>query len=58
MDGYGVYKWKDGRSYEGEYKQDKKEGMGTYKWSDGRIYIGKWVNGKQNGEGDYINACP
>jgi hypothetical protein len=30
MDGMGLYTWKDGRSYEGEYKDDKKHGFGIY----------------------------
>jgi hypothetical protein len=32
MDGKGIYKWKDGRTYEGEYKNDKKHGFGIYTW--------------------------
>ena len=32
MHGYGVYKWDDGRIYEGEYLNDKKHGKGVYKW--------------------------
>ena len=46
MHGYGEYKWLDGRSYKGQYKNDKKHGKGIYKWSDGRIYDGEWLNGK------------
>ena len=26
MEGYGVFSWPDGRKYEGEYIDDKKEG--------------------------------
>ena len=67
MHGSGLYKWKDGRSYEGanyiyiyiyiyigEYNMDKKEGQGVYTWADGRRYEGQWKNGKQNGYGKYI----
>lgn len=32
MDGRGIYKWKDGRIYNGEYKDDKKHGYGIYTW--------------------------
>jgi hypothetical protein len=46
MEGYGSYKWADGRKYEGEYRNDKKNGYGIYMWSDGRIYSGFWVKGK------------
>ena len=36
MHGYGIYKWNDGRKYEGQYFHDKKEGFGKYYWNDGR----------------------
>ena len=38
MDGKGHYVWTDGRSYEGEYLNDKKHGYGEYTWADGRKY--------------------
>ena len=53
MDGVGVYKWADGRTYIGEYQDDKKNGYGIYKWADGRLYLGSWVRGKQSGLGIY-----
>ena len=56
MDGKGVFTWPDGRRYEGEYKDDKKEGYGIFEWSDGKKYRGFWVNGKQNGEGEFYNS--
>ena len=46
MHGYGIYTWRDGRRYEGYYKDDKKEGFGIYIWEDGRKYEGEWVDGK------------
>ena len=46
MTGKGEYKWVDGRSYRGEYVNDKKHGYGEYTWADGRRYIGQWENGK------------
>lgn len=46
MHGKGIYQWKDGRKYEGEYEYDKKHGYGVYIWADGRQYQGGWVNGK------------
>jgi hypothetical protein len=46
MHGYGVYTWKDGRKYEGEYLLDKKHGKGAYYWADGRKFDGMWGNGK------------
>ena len=42
MHGKGCYNWKDGRSYEGDYYNDKKHGFGIYQWVDGRKYEGQW----------------
>lgn len=56
MHGQGVYTWKDGRRYEGEYLDDKKHGFGTYFWADGRKYEGNWAFGKQHGKGRYTVA--
>ena len=55
MHGSGVYTWKDGRRYEGEYKMNKKHGEGTYTYSDGSKYKGEWCNGLQNGVGYIID---
>ena len=53
MNGRGIYTWKDGRKYEGQYVNDKKHGYGVYVWPDGRSingnyleYEGFWSNGK------------
>lgn len=46
MHGRGLYKWPDGRSYDGEYCDDKKHGYGQYTWADGRQYSGTWKEGK------------
>jgi len=46
MQGKGVFKFPDGRMYEGDYYDDKKEGNGTFVWSDGRKYSGGWKAGK------------
>lgn len=56
MEGIGIYKWSDGRSYEGEYIDDKKHGYGIYRWADGRAYAGYWNLGKQHGLGVYTVA--
>ena len=52
----GVYKWKDGKVYIGEYLDDKKHGFGIYKMQDGRTYEGWWNEGKQHGLGNFIYA--
>jgi len=46
MDGYGEFKWADGRVYKGEYVADKKHGKGVFKWADGRMYDGEWKDGR------------
>ena len=56
MKGFGVFTWVDGRTYEGEYDNDKKHGHGVYKWQNGRIYDGFWANGVQDGVGKYTNS--
>lgn len=53
MHGMGIYKYTDGVTYEGQYKEDRKEGFGLYFWTDGRKYEGWWHNGKQHGLGIY-----
>ena len=50
-----MFKWPDGRKYEGEYKNDKKEGYGIFYWPDGRIFKGNWYEGKQHGEGEFFD---
>ncbi len=46
MHGNGKIVWKDGKSYEGEYLDDKKHGEGTFIWSCGKKYVGSWKLGK------------
>jgi len=48
-----MFTWPDGRCYEGDYVDDKKQGYGVFKWPDGRVYEGAWFNGKQHGRGTY-----
>lgn len=36
MHGRGLYKWKDGKYYDGEYENDKKSGFGIFHWPDGK----------------------
>ena len=45
MHGKGIFSWKDGRKYTGEYVNDKKEGVGIFEWPDGRRYEGEWKKG-------------
>ena len=45
MHGFGVFKWPDGRRYEGEYAFGKKNGIGAYVMNNKSVYKGKWLNG-------------
>jgi hypothetical protein len=46
MEGRGIETWNDGRRYEGDFKNGKKDGEGTFEWPTGVKYIGSWKNGK------------
>ena len=46
MQGSGIFTWADGRKYNGDYNNDKKEGFGTFTWPDGKKYEGNWSGGK------------
>ena len=43
--------WSDGKEYDGDWKDDKKEGYGVFKWPDGRIYEGGYKNDRKHGFG-------
>jgi hypothetical protein len=44
MHGYGIYRWRDGRVYYGEWKENKHDGYGYYKDARGSEYYGPWKN--------------
>ena len=64
MHGKGVFTWKDGRRYEGEYRNDLKHGQGIFTWPETieiqnelqeavvipkKEWKGKWENGVMHG---------
>jgi len=54
MHGKGVYKFKDGSYYEGQYNMDKREdiaGRMVWKTPKNAEYIGGWKNDKRSGMG-------
>ena len=51
MNGFGFYRFADGKSYLGYYKADRKHGYGIFAWVDGKQYMGWWSLGKQDGYG-------
>ncbi|KAL3903994.1 MAG: hypothetical protein SGARI_005131, partial [Bacillariaceae sp.] len=48
--GKGIYKWHDGRIYDGEFLEDKRHGKGKFIWPDGAVYIGDF-DGRYEGQG-------
>lgn len=56
MHGKGIYKWADGRRYEGEYFCNNKHGYGVFSWPNGTRYEGTFLNGKRHGKARYFVA--
>jgi len=55
--GCGVLLCDNGNSYEGEWKNDKRDGFGTARYSSGDVYDGQWQRGRRHGHGVmYIEA--
>jgi hypothetical protein len=42
MNGHGIYTWKDGSQYIGNFVNGKKDGKGKYKDINGSIFDGYW----------------
>eukprot|EP00827_Trimyema_finlayi_P004589 TRINITY_DN4673_c0_g1_i1.p4 TRINITY_DN4673_c0_g1~~TRINITY_DN4673_c0_g1_i1.p4 ORF type:complete len:102 (+),score=19.50 TRINITY_DN4673_c0_g1_i1:414-719(+) len=55
MNGNGKFVWNDNRTYEGQFKNNKRHGFGKFVSINGVIYIGQWTNNKQNGIGVFQN---
>jgi hypothetical protein len=47
MNGRGVYTWKTGEKFEGDFKKDKREGKGTLILTTGEVIEGQWKDGVQ-----------
>ena len=46
MHGFGIFRWKDGKRYEGEWKAGKKHGAGCSISAEGKIELNHWENGQ------------
>ena len=46
-EGKGIYKWKDGRMYDGDWKNDAQHGVGAYVLPSGKSKKGRWENGRR-----------
>jgi len=53
-DGYGVYQYKNGAKYQGNWKKGRKNGYGSYSYAGGDKYQGNWQQGRKHGYGEYI----
>ena len=40
MNGFGKFTWRDGKLYEGEFKDGLKHGSGVHTWPEGKSYSG------------------
>jgi hypothetical protein len=49
--GYGVYRYADGKVYEGDWHDNLQQGRGTLKFPDGSFYEGDWHGGMKHGKG-------
>jgi len=47
----GVFHWKDGSKYAGEWKENQRDGRGIQTWNDGGTYMGEWKTDKREGCG-------
>jgi len=46
MHGKGVFTYSDGKKYDGDFVEDKREGYGTLTSGGGKTYKGQWKKGK------------
>ena len=46
-EGYGIFKWEDGREYRGNWQNGKQHGLGMYVASNGLTRKGQWMQGKR-----------
>lgn len=56
MDGVGVYQWKEGDLYLGEYAKDKRHGYGVYSTAAASLFEGQYFAGQRDGYGVYCNS--
>jgi len=56
--GQGTLTYANGRTYSGEWKDNKQNGLGTYIEHGifGRTYTGEWKDGLYNGQGTMTNG--
>ncbi len=50
LNGYGFYRFDNGQTYEGQFKDGYYNGYGVYTWPNGQAHAGQWKVGKRDGE--------
>ena len=55
INGIGKFVFSDGRSYEGEFSDNKMEGYGILNWPDGKIFVGEFREDVQDGFGIFYS---
>ena len=45
--GHGIFSWKDGRMYDGQWKNGKQHGRGIFLHADGSELVGEWNEGQR-----------
>lgn len=51
--GFGIYRWKDGSIFEGDYANDLRHGNGRFLWANGESYAGDYLKDERTGKGIY-----
>jgi len=52
----GPYKYENGATYLGQYKEGKRHGRGRLVWPDGSVYVGYWKDDHSNIRGRMIHS--
>ncbi|KAJ3394842.1 hypothetical protein HDU92_006508 [Lobulomyces angularis] len=52
--GVGHYRWFDGVSFMGNFKDNRMEGFGEYNWPESTFYKGEVKNGLRHGSGEFF----
>ena len=53
-EGVGVCKYPDGRSYDGEWRDDKRHGKGTLTYANGTVFMGTFLEDKMEPGGRFF----
>ncbi len=55
MEGQGLMRYPDGKSYKGKFKDGKMHGLGVFTWPDNKVYSGCFKFNKMHGFGRLIS---